>query len=93
MAGDGKFWIQKVEELYYPCRENKGSDQLRGYRKADLGLCFHLCRLLVFPRGGSISDSVCRGYNGIHLSGHYNRKPVFAIFDKVRYQMGYAVTE
>ena len=46
MAGDGKFWIQKVEELYYPCSENKGADQLRGYREADLHLCFCLCRLL-----------------------------------------------
>ena len=53
MAGDGKFWIEKVEELYYPCSKNKGADQLRGYREADLRLCFRLCRLLVFPRGGS----------------------------------------
>ena len=48
-----KFWIQVEEEVYYPCSENKGADQLRGYRKADLPLCFHLFRLLVFPRGGS----------------------------------------
>ena len=41
------------EELYYPSRENKGADQLRGYREADLRLCFLLCRLLVFPRDGS----------------------------------------
>ena len=34
-------------------RENKGADQLRGYREADLHLCFRLCRLLVFPWGGS----------------------------------------
>ena len=49
MAGDWKFWIYKVEEVYYPCSENKGADQLRGYREADLCLCFRLCRLLVFP--------------------------------------------
>ena len=41
--------------MYYPCRENKGADQLRGYREADLRLCFRLCRLLVFPWGGSNS--------------------------------------
>ena len=41
------------EELYYPSSENKGADQLRGYREADLRLCFRLCRLLVFPWGGS----------------------------------------
>ena len=48
-----KFWIQVEEELYYPSSENKGADQLRGYREADLRLCFRLCRLLVFPWGGS----------------------------------------
>ena len=34
--------------MYYPCSENKGADQLRGYREADLRLCFRICRLLVF---------------------------------------------
>ena len=43
-----KFWILKVEESYYPCSENKGADQLRGYREADLRLCFCICRLFVF---------------------------------------------
>ena len=33
-----KFRIEKVEELYYPCSKNKGADQLRGYREADLRL-------------------------------------------------------
>ena len=35
------------------CYENKGLDQLRGYPEADLRLCFRMCRLLVFSRGGS----------------------------------------
>ena len=48
-----KFRIKVEEELYYPSSENKGADQLRGYREADLRLCFRLCRLLVFPWGGS----------------------------------------
>ena len=48
-----KFRIKVEEELYYPSSENKGTDQLRGYREADLRLCFRLCRLLVFPCGGS----------------------------------------
>ena len=34
--------------MYYPCSENKGADQLRGYREADLRLCFRIGRLLVF---------------------------------------------
>ena len=29
-----KFWSQVEEELYYPSSENKGADQLRGYREA-----------------------------------------------------------
>ena len=44
-----KFRIEVEEELYYPSSENKGADQLRGDREADLRLYFRLCRLLVFP--------------------------------------------
>ena len=40
--------------MYYPCSENKDADQLRGYREADLRLCFRPCNLLVFSRTGSI---------------------------------------
>ena len=39
--------------MYYLCGENKGADQLRGYREADLRLCFRICRLLVSPQVGS----------------------------------------
>ena len=39
--------------MYDLFSENNGADQLRGYREADLRLCFRLCRLLVFPWGGS----------------------------------------
>ena len=49
-----KFWIEVEEELYYPSSENKGADQLR----ADLRLCFRLCRLLVFPLGGSYLSTI-----------------------------------
>ena len=50
-----KFRIEVEEEMYHPSSENKGADQLRSYMycEADLRLCFHLCRLLVFPCGGS----------------------------------------
>ena len=47
--------------MHYPCSENKGDDQLRGYREADLRLCFRICRLLVFPRGGSIIKNGVEG--------------------------------
>ena len=57
MVGGWKFCICKVEELYYPCSENKGADQLRSHCEADLRPCFRLCRLLVFPCGGSYFNS------------------------------------
>ena len=34
MARGLKFRIKKVEGSYYLCSENKGADQLRGYRSA-----------------------------------------------------------
>ena len=49
-----KFRLNEEEGLYYPFSENKGADQLRGYREADLRLCFRQGMLLVFPCGGSI---------------------------------------
>ena len=48
MARGLKFWIQKVEGLYYTCSENQAADQLRGYREADLRLCFRICKKVVF---------------------------------------------
>ena len=48
MARDWKFWIWHVEELFYPCSENKGADQLRSYCEADLCICFRICKMFVF---------------------------------------------
>ena len=39
--------------MYYPSSENKGADQLRGYREADLRLCFRICKNPVFSRRAS----------------------------------------
>ena len=39
--------------MHYPCGENKGADQLRGYHEADLRLCFHICKKTVFSRRSS----------------------------------------
>ena len=38
--------------MYYPYSENKGADQLRGYREADLRLCFRLWKKTVFSWRG-----------------------------------------
>ena len=48
MARSLKFRIKKVEGLYYLCSENKGADQLRDHREADLRLCFRIFKMLVF---------------------------------------------
>ena len=40
MASGLKFQIHKVEGLYFLFYENNGADQLRGYRTADVRLCF-----------------------------------------------------
>ena len=55
MARGLKFRIKKVEGLHYLCSENKGDDQLRGHREADLRLCFHICKNPVFSQQGSNS--------------------------------------
>ena len=47
-----KFRMKEEEGLYYQCSENKGADQLRGYREAGVCLCFCICRLLVFLCSG-----------------------------------------
>ena len=39
---DWKFWIQKVDDLYYLCSESKGAGQLCHYYTANLCLCFRL---------------------------------------------------
>ena len=39
----------------YLYSENKGADQLRGYREADLRLCFRICKKPVFSQRGSLN--------------------------------------
>ena len=74
MVRGWKFWNYNVEELYYPCSEIKGADQLRSYFEADLRLCFHLCRFLVFPCGGSNSIPISLSVAGMpykYFPTHY----------------------
>ena len=54
MARGLKFRIYVEEGLYYPYSENKGADQLRAHREADLRLCFRICKKPVFSERGSI---------------------------------------
>ena len=63
MARGLKLCIEVEDGLYYLFSENKGADQLRGYREADLHLCFCPRTLFVFPRGGSYINSICPSSN------------------------------
>ena len=47
----------------YLCSENKGADQLRGYREADLRLCFRICKKPVFSRSGSNGKEMTLTFN------------------------------
>ena len=51
--------------MYYPYSENKGADQLRGYREADLRLCFRICKKPVFIRRGSFTKWQCTWHHRI----------------------------
>ena len=72
-----KFRIDVEEELYYPSSENKGADQLRGYREADLRLCFPQSRLLVFPWGGS--NKLCANCGDFHFFMQYKPRWIFTL--------------
>ena len=50
MARGLEFWIKKVKGLDCVCSEKQGADQLRGYREANMRLCFRICQTLVFSR-------------------------------------------
>ena len=52
--------------MYYLCSENKGADQLRGYREADLRLCFRICKKPVFSRRGSFELMFVPGTRVLH---------------------------
>ena len=56
-----------MEGLYYPYSENKGADQLRGYREADLRLCFRICKKPVFSRRGSYVFTSARKDVHLHM--------------------------
>ena len=51
--------------MYYLCSENKGADQLRGYREADLRLCFRICKKPVFSRRGSFMEDIVVSMEGV----------------------------
>ena len=67
MARGLKFRIKVVEGLYYQYSENNGADQLRGYREADLRLCYRICKKPVFLQRGSYVNTPMQ-YTGIFMA-------------------------
>ena len=67
MARGLRFRIQKVEGLYYLCSKNKGADQLGDYHEADLGLCFRICKMLVFSQCSSYANNKVVDQMHIHV--------------------------
>ena len=57
--------MQEVKGLDYLCSENKDAEQLRGYREADLRLCFRICKKPVFSRRGSNHFTIVSNINDI----------------------------
>ena len=51
--------------MYYSCSENKGADQLRSYRSADVRLCFHICKELISAQMNLIQYT--RDFLGLNL--------------------------
>ena len=48
------FGFRKQRDCTIRVAKTKGADQLRGYREADLRLCFRICKNPVFSERGSI---------------------------------------
>ena len=61
MARGLEFQIQEVEGMYYKYSENKGTDQLRGHRAADLRLCFSPKQKHVFFMKHKVIDVLING--------------------------------
>ena len=105
MARGLKFWIYEEEELYYQCSENKGADQLRGYREADLRLCFRICKKKRFSHGAAHILATLMQTNllgpkrkkltmkTIVLYTLFIRKPVLGISNQIRLKLAFKATK
>ena len=93
-----KFRVHVEEELYCPCSEHKGADQLCSYCTADLRLCFRICRLLVSDATAHLIvvtfmfvekllyfPNIC---NVFHLSFYFCHLSCFIRSDHVQHKLG-----
>ena len=63
------------------CSENKGADQLRGYREADLRLCFRICKSLVFSHAAHLKTYMVG--NSEEMSSHDQKYFCLNIFIQI----------
>ena len=84
-----KLRAEVEEELYYPCNEIKGADQLRSYCEADLmdlRLYFRVPNYPVFSRYGSHEARREKAYFQSDKNyGHYNHKNVRFKLNETKY--------
>ena len=78
MARGLKLWIKEEEGLHCLCSENKGAEQLHGYRTAYLHLCLCICKMQVFSWQGSYVEKLISAV--IDLSGMKSLLIAVALF-------------
>ena len=82
--GSLKFWLYVEEELYYPCSENKGADQLRNYCQAYLRLCFRMCKKSMD------FAPILNPWRGSYISRD-TKKPVFDVSNQLSQEQEYHI--
>ena len=70
--------------MYFPSSEDKDADQLRGYREADLRLCFRICSLLVFPWGGSYLGRILIFFSSLQTQSKFSCEVALVIYSGLR---------
>ena len=81
MARSLNFRILQIEGLYCLCSENKGADQLRGYREADLRLYFANAKRL-FSHDAAQIDMIQREHmvnRSTSFYSHVHKNETFTI--------------
>ena len=76
-----------MERLYYPFSENKGADQLRVYREADLCLRFRICKNPVFSRRGSCIRASKNNYTDLTSKFKFGISTLYAMGLRFEFQL------
>ena len=86
MAKGLKFRIKEAEGFYYPCSENKGADQLLGYREVDLRLCFRICKSRFSHNEAHIHSISCT-YSRANIFDKFHELLCNKLSNKLKYYM------